>query len=487
MLQGIAHAFDDGGRYGTGCIPVYDAGDAAHQDRLLAVDLQQGGVTVTAERKGNAMSTVRIQAARRRLDAADAARENGFRATPRIITRRRGARVLLTDGDDRVSLAVARSLVSAGYDVHVTAAHHLSLAGVSRGVHAHYVRWHPLERPVDYAWGVGSLARRLDAEVLIPISDESTESVLENADALPADISLPTPSLYAYRTVCDKALMLERAKSAGLGTPETIVLPNRQARNIPPEWFPIVLKPRRSVVSAEQMSVWGKRVKTSVAFVAKPEDLTAALARIPAAAFPVLAQRRVQGAGVGIFLLRWNGEYVAEFAHRRIREKPPAGGVSVYRESVPVDPVLGAAAKRLLDRLDWRGVAMVECKRDETTGEPLFMEVNGRFWGSLQLAIDAGVDFPSLLVACAFGRHLHPVTRYDTGIRGRWFWGDVDHLYLRLTKSPEALHLPPDEQSRAAIIRDFLRSRRGDREDVFRWLDPLPFAMESVRRLMWQG
>lgn len=440
-----------------------------------------------ANGKGDAMTSIRAQAARRRVDAATAAQERPWSASPIIVQRRRGARVLITDGDDRVALAVARSLVEAGYEVHTTAAHHLSLTGVSRGVHAHRLRWSSLERPVDYAWEVGGLARRLNAEVLLPISDESCEAILENADALPADICLPTPSLLAYRTVCDKALMMERAQAAGLATPPTIVLKTRDARDVPADWYPIVLKPRKSVVSAEELSIWGRRKKTSVAFVEKPLDLGAALAKIPHAAFPVLAQRRVQGAGEGIFLLRWNGEYLAEFAHRRIREKPPAGGVSVYRESVAVDPVLGAAAKRLLDKLDWRGVAMVECKQDDATGEPVFMEVNGRFWGSLQLAIDAGVDFPSLLLASAFGRRFSPVTRYTKGIRGRWFWGDVDHLYLRLAKSPLALHLKGDERTRREVIRDFLRHRPGDHEDVFRWSDPLPFAMESLRRLTLQG
>ena len=433
------------------------------------------------------MTTIRTEAARRRVDAAAASRARPWGASPIIVTRRRGARVLLTDGDDRVALAVARSLAGAGYEVHTTSSHYLSLTSVSRGVHGHHIRWNPLQRPIDYAWEVGSLARRLDAEVLLPISDESCEAILENTDALPSDICLPTPPLLAYRTVCDKGLMLERARAAGLAVPPTVVLKNRDARGIPPEWFPLVLKPRKSVVTAEQLSVWGKRTKTTVAFVEKPEDLAAALARIPPAAFPVLAQKRVQGAGEGIFLLRWNGEYLAEFAHRRIREKPPAGGVSVYRESVPVDPVLGAAAKRLLDQLDWRGVAMVECKQDDATGEPVFMEVNGRFWGSLQLAIDAGVDFPSLLLACAFGRRFSPVARYRTGIRGRWFWGDVDQLYLRLTKSPAALHLPNDERGKLDAVREFLRQRPGDREDVFRWSDPLPFALESVRRLSLRG
>lgn len=429
------------------------------------------------------MNATRTQAARRRVDAATAAQARPWSASPVIVQRRRGARVLLTDGDDRVALAVARSLVAAGYDVHTAATRHLSLTSVSRGVHGHRVRWTPLERPIDFAWEVGALARRIDAAVLLPISDESCESILENPDALPVDLCLPTPTLQAYRTVCDKALMMERARAAGLGVAPTMILRSPGARDIPDAWFPVVLKPRRSVVSADALSVWGSRRKTSVVFVERPGDLGDALARIPPAAFPVLAQRRVRGFGEGIFLLRWNGEYLAEFAHRRIREKPPAGGVSVYRESVAVDPILGAAAKRLLDRLDWRGVAMVECKQDERTGEPVFMEVNGRFWGSLQLAIDAGVDFPSLLLACAFGRRFSPVTRYTRGVRGRWFWGDVDQLYLRLTRSPQSLHLPPDAATRMKAVEDFLRHRRRDHEDVFRWSDPLPFAMETLRRL----
>ena len=49
--------------------------------------------------------------------------------------------------------------------------------------------------------------------------------------------------------------------------------------------------------------------------------------------------------------------------------------------------------QELLDELNWHGVAMVEFKVTED-GTPYLMEINTRFWGSLQLAIDAGVDFP---------------------------------------------------------------------------------------------
>ena len=127
---------------------------------------------------------------------------------------------------------------------------------------------------------------------------------------------------------------------------------------------------------------------------------------------------------------------------------------------------------------------MIECKRDPATGRHVIMEVNGRLWGSLQLAIDAGVDFPLLLARCALGLVVPPVHKYRVGIRSRWFWGDVDHLYARLRRSAAELHLENGAPSRVAVIADFLRIRPGrDHCEVWRWLDPAPFLLETGRRL----
>ena len=104
----------------------------------------------------------------------------------------------------------------------------------------------------------------------------------------------------------------------------------------------------------------------------------------------MLLQERLVGPGVGVFACYHDGRPVALFSHRRLRERPPWGGVSVLCESAEVDPVAGEHATRLLDGIGWQGVAMVEFKRDLRDGVPKLMEINGRFWGSLQLAIDAG-------------------------------------------------------------------------------------------------
>ena len=243
--------------------------------------------------------------------------------------------------------------------------------------------------------------------------------------------------------------------------------------------FPLVLKPSRSV----REGAGGTLAKLLVAHAADADELWSRLAELGSPAFPLMLQERVVGPGVGVSLLVWDGRTIAHFMHRRLREHPPAGGVSVYAESTAPDMGLVERAAALLERFGWRGVAMVELKVDATTGTPYLMEVNGRFWGSLQLAIDAGVDFPALLVSAARGR-VETVSDYRPGVRFRWWWGDVDHLLLRLTRSQTRLSLPRDAPSRARLAKDFLAAGLPHRtSDVFRADDPRPFVVETLQWL----
>jgi len=71
---------------------------------------------------------------------------------------------------------------------------------------------------------------------------------------------------------------------------------------------------------------------------------------------------------------------------------------------------------------------------------------------------------------------------YEVGVRSRWFWGDLDHLWARFAHSADDLHLEPPFPSRAEILRDVLRvpfSR--DRAEIGRWGDPLPALLEGLR------
>lgn len=381
--------------------------------------------------------------------------------------------ILVTDGEHRAALAVSRSLGRSQWHVEVAASRTPSLAGASRWCRAEHRVPDPLLAPDAFAQAIARLARMLDAAAVVPITDASTEPLLDIRRDLPA---LPCGGALEYRRLSDKAEVSRLGAMLGFATPAQTVLESPRRSELPAA-FPAVVKPARSLAPSGT-----SRVKLGVAYAANLAELDRILAGLPAAAFPVLVQERVIGPGTGVFLLRWNGVTLARFVHTRIREKPPAGGVSVLAGSIPLDPVLMTGAERLLDEVGWNGAAMVEFKRDRRTGVPYLMEVNARFWGSLQLAIDAGVDFPRLLLDAALGHPVEPVTSYRIGVRTRWFWGDVDHLLARLWRSPEALSLPPGGPSRAGAMWDFLAATFDPRirSEVCRLSDPLPAVRETL-------
>jgi predicted ATP-grasp superfamily ATP-dependent carboligase len=389
------------------------------------------------------------------------------------------ARVLVTDGEQRAALAAVRSLGRRGYAVHVAAPTRLSLAGVSRAAVASVETPDPLDAPAAYADAIASYVDEQAITVVLPVTEPSMLSLLEARDRL-APAIVPFGTLESFRALSDKAALASRAADCGVAFPAHRTLTwHDRTTGVPADLcYPVVVKPARSVGE-----VAGVRAKFGVVHAADAAALGAALARLPEAAYPLLVQQRVVGPGIGIFVLLWGDRCVATFAHRRLREKPPSGGVSVYAESIVADAALIDRSTRLLRSLGWQGVAMVEYKVDAATGTPYLMEINGRLWGSLQLAIDAGVDFPALLVDCALGARVDGAPAFRAGVRGRWWWGDVDHLWARLRRSAAQLALPPDAPSRGRAALDFLAPGPAVRDAVFRLADPVPFLLETAQWL----
>jgi predicted ATP-grasp superfamily ATP-dependent carboligase len=309
------------------------------------------------------------------------------------------------------------------------------------------------------------------------VTEPSTLALLERGGQF-AGASIPTSDLAHFRRASNKAEVLSVAKTLGLDVPDQWAVSSAPGLipEIPLDQFPVVVKPSRSVVGPE-----GRRHKTEVSYAATPEQLQSLVATLVADSGPPLVQPRVEGPGVGIFMLRWGGEILASFAHRRIREKPPSGGVSVCCESVAPPPELLAQSAALLAALDWTGVAMIEYKLDTRSNRHYLMEVNPRFWGSLQLAIDAGVDFPWLLIQLALGRTIEPVHRWRIGLRSRWLFGELDHLIARLRHSPADLNLPRDAPGLFRTAAGTLSPCwPGERSDVFRLTDPVPAFREAI-------
>ena len=385
--------------------------------------------------------------------------------------------VIVLDGGERAALAVVRSLGRAGYAVHVGAGSRRSLAGSSRFSLSETRLPDPLTGGADFVEAVAALVARTGAAVLIPVTEAAALKVLEQRTRLGSAV-IPLPELATFRRICDKVEVLRAAERIGISAParRTVSDKGGLAAVMEKIRFPVVLKPSRSVSDSG-----GVRQKLGVTYALTRAELEGALDRLQPGSFPLMLQERIEGPGLGIFLLRWGGQTRAAFAHRRLREKPPSGGVSVYRESIPLPLDLVARSEELLAEFDWEGVAMVEYKVDARSGKPFLMEINGRFWGSLQLAIDAGVDFPRLLMACVEGKCDPTPPAYRIGVRSRWWWGDFDHLLARLRHPAKRLALAPSAPSLlGALGAFFVLWRPGDRNEILRLSDPRPFFHETL-------
>lgn len=385
--------------------------------------------------------------------------------------------VLVTDGTERAALAVVRSLGRAGHPVHVVSPRPRSLAGASRWCRTQQALPSPLHEPAAFRRALREVVEREGIEVVLAISEPSLLAILEEGDTLPAGVHFPFPDLDRFLRVTDKELVLREAGALGMAVPGQVVLDAPVPElpvDLPP--FPLVIKPARSV-SGEAAA----RGKWGVIHVADADELEQSLETLPPEAYPLLLQQRVGGDGIGVFLLLWKGEVRAVSGHRRLREKPPSGGVSVYREAVVPPPALLERSVALLQAFSWEGVAMVEYKMDAAGEVPYLMEINGRFWGSLQLAVDAGVDFPRILVDLATGGEAAPPPEMRPGVRSRWWMGEVDHLLARLRRSDAELHLPPGSPGRLRTLGSFLTHRPSlDRSEVLRLSDPAPGFREMA-------
>ncbi|HVG02478.1 MAG TPA: ATP-grasp domain-containing protein, partial [Nitrospira sp.] len=330
-----------------------------------------------------------------------------------------------------------------------------SLAGSSRYCRHSFVYPSPYQEPEQFITRLLAAAREFRADALFPVSDIAMHVLGPEKTRFESHLRIPTPAAEVFEGISDKYRLMRQAVEAGVPIPDTIFVPDGRLDGLSERIteFPVVIKPGCSLVKEQ-----GRWTKTAVCYAHSRAELQHLYRTQPHLRRPSLIQRRIIGEGQGLFVLMQEGKPLGIFAHRRVRERPPSGGVSVLRESIALPKDMVEATLKLLQPVKWHGVAMVEFKIEKSSQRPMLMEINGRFWGSLQLAVDAGVNFPLLLLNMAMGKpETIPENGYRIGVKSRWLLGDLDQLLMRLTRRDSSLHLPPGAPSRLQALASFCR------------------------------
>lgn len=334
-------------------------------------------------------------------------------------------KVLVLGDDSRAFLAVVRSLGRRGLKVHVCPFDHAAPALRSRFI-ARRHRLPPYN--LDPAVWVSAMRGLLEAErfrLVIPCDDRTILPLLRHREAWgEAPMALPNPE--AFAAFFDKQATREAAIRAGVPVaPGEQLGPGASAADLVARLgLPLALKPRTSF-TLERIGA-----RRAVSILHDEAALAAALAGLQRPE-DHLVEGFFEGTGVGVSILAAEGEVLQAFQHHRVHESGPTGG-STYRVSAALDPALLAAVRRLAAETRLHGVAMFEFRRDLASGRFVLLEVNARFWGSLPLAIAAGVDFPALLYDLLVHGRRAPQQSYRVGHYARSMINDAYRLAREL-------------------------------------------------------
>ena len=226
---------------------------------------------------------------------------------------------------------------------------------------------------------------REDLDMVIPVGGTSVRTVSRRC---PEKAVLP--SFEVIEACYDKLEVARLAAACEVPTPATWGPTGLEEALALPVRFPCVIKSRD-----ETCTKFVEYANDRGEYEARCRDIFGRFESV--SGWRPLVQEYVQGRGVGFFALYDRGVVKRVFMHRRIREWPPSGGASTAAAAFWHDD-LKDYGTRLLDALGWHGVAMVEFKWDERSDKLWLIEINGKFWGSSELAHRAGVNFAADLV-----------------------------------------------------------------------------------------
>jgi predicted ATP-grasp superfamily ATP-dependent carboligase len=376
------------------------------------------------------------------------------------------ARVLVTDGHWRKTLAVVRSLGRKGVQVTVGERTPLNTSFFSRYCSRRLVYPSPRRCPDRFIQFLLSEIKGNHYDCLFPMEEETLLLIAKHQKEIASHTPLLIPELKKIEFVRDKGNLIRFAEAHGIPVPKTIYQPPvSEPRKVQGSLSPDVVQ--GLVISAPIPAVIKPRVSSGsfgIAYVKKREDLLPSYQKVHEHyPYPLVQEWIPDGMGTFGFsaLFDERSNVKAAFIHEKMRMYPVQGGPSTLRRGV-LHPQIMDLGISLLKALRWTGIAMVEFKVDPRDGIPKLMEVNPRFWGSLELAIVSGVDFPWLMLRMARGEAFSPVLDYQVNKQCRWLlFGDILHFL----KNPRRFHLRP------SFFR-FLDSDTSD--DIISMNDPLP-------------
>ena len=326
-----------------------------------------------------------------------------------------GRALVVGPGDARSALAGVRALAAAGWTVGVAAPEGRGLAASSRLVRRRHAVPGPAQDAAAFTAGVAAAVAAEGYEVLLPAGDAELLALSAERERLGA--VLPAAPHERLVAALDKLGLTRAAEAAGLGVPRTWTSDGPW----PEDWDgEVVVKPRLH----HRPGAGDDRARREVRIARSVDEARELAAAMTAGGGDALLQERVTGRLIAVSGVLEPGAGLRG-AVVQVADATWPGDIGVTARGRTIAPPAGLVegVERLLTGLDWVGLAQVQFI-DGADRPPAVIDLNGRLYGSIGLAVRAGANLPAVAAALATGR-TPPDATARPGVVYQWLESDL--------------------------------------------------------------
>jgi predicted ATP-grasp superfamily ATP-dependent carboligase len=306
-------------------------------------------------------------------------------------------RVLITVEESSGALAAVRALHSAGYEPWTAFSRQQRTATRSRDRAGSIRCPDPGEDPSAYAERLALAAEELEAVAVLPGSEDALLALTGRAHLFPPNVAVGVCAPAVVRRAFDKVTVEGLARTAGLPTlPSHVVSRAYLEENSQRLEYPLILKPRRT----KNVDARGSLRREPVRRIETAVSLTRAVATSPIETW--IVQPFVEGRLAAVCGVAWEGRVICASHQLAARTWPPACGISAYATTVPRDVLRENGVASLVGLLGWSGIFQAQFLNVDESG--YFIDLNPRVYGSLALAVAAGLNLPAIWVRLLLGQ-----------------------------------------------------------------------------------
>ncbi|PKQ45110.1 ATP-grasp domain-containing protein [Confluentibacter flavum] len=258
--------------------------------------------------------------------------------------------------------------------------------------HIHNFAYYP-QTDVELEWidNINEELKKHDIDLVMPIFENGIKIIAKYRNQISfKDKLCILPSLDNFKLANNKGLLLYFLEKHNLPHPRGFVAKFGDIPKVESLKYPVLVKPASGLGGGTGICSFDNQSSLEAYFINSKFD------------HDIIVQERLEGYDIGCSVLCKDGVILAHTIQK-----------ATLKDNNPFAPLTGLifvenkdlylTIERLMKLLNWSGIAHVDLLFDKKEEKFKILEVNTRFWTSLDASMIAGVNFPYLYILASLG------------------------------------------------------------------------------------